>query len=211
MLEALTSKTIYPHKIEPTQSMIMRGMTETAVDKIVNEAKRQLDTLVQNLDDIFTRYTIMAVGGESRHHRAIGGIVLPGPDHRPWAWRTWKPIYDHVGPQAVLDIIPYFEEMGGSFGGQAWVNVCRILHSRLVGELPPHLFVDRCFTLQHNSGCFFNKVFSVSGMDAVLPLHGRDEFPAQSLMDWCGEETKTLWERYWQACNTYMGLELTYA
>jgi hypothetical protein len=189
----------------------MRGITETAVDKIIVEAQQKFDKLVTELDDIFVRYSIMAVGGESRHHYAIGGKVLPGPAHRPWAWEAWKPIYDHVGPQVILDLIPYFLEMSGSFGGEAWATVCRIVHSRLVGELPPRLFVDRCFTLQHNSGCFFNKVFSVRNMDAVLPLHGLDTFPVQEMLSYCGPEIVAIWRKYWDACNTYTGLALGYA
>lgn len=118
--------------------------------------------LVTDLDKCFREYVHLACGGELRHHKACLDSM---GSYRRGAWVKWFYIYEQNGPDALLKMAELFEEFGGgSYGGPPWANAARILHQRELGELGPddftnkQLFVDRVFTLEHNGGCFLNKL-----------------------------------------------------
>lgn len=124
---------------------------------IRNEASALLDQLCQLWDPVLQAYTHMAVGGELRHHTAVGGAVVS--TNRDSAWSGWKDIFEAVGPQALADAAELFLEFpGGAFGGKPWADASLILHKRLTGQLNSRMFLDRIFNAQHNGGCLLNKV-----------------------------------------------------
>ena len=135
----------------------------TELTKLSKKANGLYHDLVEDLDGCFREYVHLACGGELRHHSAMGPSL--GKGFRRGAWVRWFYIYQDNGPEALLKMADLFEEFGGgSYGGPPWANAARILYQREVGELGPddftnkQLFVDRCFTLEHNGGCFLNKL-----------------------------------------------------
>lgn len=132
----------------------------------LTELAKQADVLYHNLvtrlDKCFREYVHLACGGELRHHQACNGSMGV---YRRGAWVKWFYIYEQNGPESLLKMAELFEEFtGGSYGGPPWANAARILYQREMGELGPddftnkQLFVDRVFTLEHNGGCFLNKL-----------------------------------------------------
>lgn len=137
----------------------IQGLQSEQLERLTQEAKGILDKLVERLDPIFCQYMDMAIGGELRHHRAIRSEMRFGSSQREAAWGGWKQVRDQVGPQALLDAAILAEEVTeGGYLGKAWAAPARILHARLTGRIPPVIFVDRAFSLEHNGGSLFNKV-----------------------------------------------------
>lgn len=135
----------------------------TALTKISKKADLLFHNLVEDLDKVFTEYVHLACGGELRHHPAMGPIL--GKSYRRGAWARWYYIYKDNGPESLLKMAELFHEFGGgSYGGPPWANAAEILYHRETGQLGPdaftnkQLFVDRVFTLEHNGGCFLNKL-----------------------------------------------------
>lgn len=168
--------------------------------------------LVRKWDPILIAYTHMAVGGELRHHKAVGAEVLDMDRNR--AWSGWKVIFETVGNAALQDAADLFHEFsGGSFGGKPWADACLILKARLDGKITPHLFLDRIFNAQHNGGCLLNKVtwwgdnarhyqetcaLSVALSELtykVLPSHGQDPEPDyKTLLAYVTPEVRDLFQ-----------------
>ena len=134
----------------------------------------------------FIRYTDMAVGGELRHaaHMMKSGTKAPAPlaialntgkipQDRHAAWKAWKFFRKTHGSQALKwaqITFPRFKSNG--FGGKPWANIAKVLWMYETGLLTPITFVDTCWGLQHNGGCYFDKAWTVSklksGLDATL-------------------------------------------
>jgi hypothetical protein len=131
--------------------------------KLSEKADTAMHILVDELDKSFREYVHLACGGELRHHKAFGK-TLKG--YRKGAWTRWYYIFEQHGVDALLQMVDLFMEFtpGSSYGGERWANAAKILYQREVGELGPtefinkQLFVDRVFTLEHNGGCFLNKL-----------------------------------------------------
>lgn len=121
-------------------------------DEVV-AAKRQL---VERLDPIFQLYVDIAVGGELRHHPALRAQGLHGD--RSYAWREWLSIREQIGPEALMDGVEVFRDMGRGYGGRKWAAAAQLLYRRVTNQIPDWLFVDRVFNMQHNGGSLLNKV-----------------------------------------------------
>lgn len=206
----------------------------TLVTILRNEAEAMFAALVDKWDPILIAYTHMAVGGELRHHNAVGGEVLNSD--RNVAWSGWKLIFEAVGPDALTDAAELFHEFsGGSFGGKPWADACLILHKRLTGQIDRALFLDRIFNAQHNGGCLLNKVqwagdkaryASNYGMSAdssnamtveemttrLLPAHGVEPEPDYStLLAYASQEVRELFadfHEYGRRARLDMGMSL---
>lgn len=95
-----------------------------------------------------------------------------------WAIEQPSSLYDFAA-----DLFREFTDEEG-YGGDAWADAAMVLKMRLDGTLGPtefknkKLFVDRAISLEHNGGCFFDKMYNIEiGMARVLNAHafGRDE------------------------------------
>jgi len=135
------------------------------LDEIKKTANEYFINLVEELDPVFREYSHLAVGGEVRHHQSINSHEIFDGCGRREAWGKWYWIFQQYGPEALLHMSKLFREMeGGSIGGEAWAQASDILYKREMGLLGPdeftnkQLFVDRIFTLEHNNGCFLNKL-----------------------------------------------------
>jgi hypothetical protein len=198
--------------------------------------------LVDKLDDVFQRYLHIAVAGELRHHRAVGGTHLAGPGNRSAAWVGWKEVFRQVGPMALKDAAELFRDFGGgAFGGERWALIAEVLWMRLTDrkgrcircleercecnstegpfvpvqyqepQLPPAVFVDRVFNLQHNGGIVLSKVeWGINNPKSyglreaqyrILPAHGEDPPNYRVLLSVASTKTRTLFDKMWTATN----------
>lgn len=199
-----------------------RDVSATTTMRVMREeASSLLDALVKVWDPILQTYTHIAVGGELRHHNAIGGSVLSG--NRSFAWSGWKDVFDIVGADALTDANDLFLEFsGGSFGGKPWGDACLILHARITNKISPRMFLDRIFNAQHNGGCLLNKVqwagdiarerggkhAYLHGMALndltyrVLPAHGQDPEPDYgTLLAYASREVQALFLDTYEAAG----------
>lgn len=142
-------------KLKQSPRYVLAQLEQTAL--------RMQEALITTLDTVFVAYTHMAIAGEVRHHRAIGGRELP--ECRDSAWAGWRDIYESVGVQAILDVRDLFLEMDdGSYGGEPWANAAYVLYQREKGLFGPtelsnaKIFVDRIFSIEHNGGALLDKV-----------------------------------------------------
>ena len=127
-------------------------------------ARIELVARVDYWDEQFSNYIELACGGEIRHHQAIGNVVLSGI--RKTAWTQWPRVVALYGIESTYTTMSnLFDEFNtGSFGGRPWAIAAELIRDRLLERLGPtaylnkQMFVDRVFTLQHNGGCFLNKL-----------------------------------------------------
>lgn len=192
--------------------VLRRLMSDDTARKVLhNEAEEMMQAMVAEFMPVFRSYAHLAIGGELRHHVAIGGHILPSS--RSAAWAGWKSIFEAVGPQALLDAAELFEEFGGgTYGGKPWADACRVLHAFETGKLSARVFLDRMFALQHNGGCFLNKVTwadkNEMGWDVhklqhqLLPAHGAFPEPDYAtLLSVCGKKVRDLFSDWWKVCR----------
>ena len=133
----------------------------------LHQLKRDAETLFNDLviraDNQFVPYVSLACGGEIRHHQAIGNLSLSAD--RRTAWVQWLDIVKEYGVSAYTTMAMMFREFDSDgFGGEKWAVAAELIRDRLEGKLGTtaflnkQMFVDRIFTLQHNGGCFLNKL-----------------------------------------------------
>lgn len=205
ILESIISGSVGKSHADHEYRLLMSD--DTARKIIQMEAEEAMSALVRELAPIFRSYAHLAIGGELRHHVAIGGHILPSSRSRAWA--GWKSIYEAVGPQALLDAAELFEEFsGGSYGGKPWADACRVLHAYETNQLSSRVFLDRMFALQHNGGCFLNKVtwgdfndmsWGVHDLQyKLLPAHGAMPEPDYAtLLGVASPHVRSLFRDYW--------------
>lgn len=169
-------------------------------------ARRKLEQLETEVASEFASYLDIAVGGELRYARSMLGDDCPkrlqpfikeaALADRGTAWLVWSVIRRAWGIDALYLAEETFDLPGwrGAFGGEAWRDITKVLCSFLEGRINQRIFVDRCFSLEHNSGCVFNKLYRVRGVPTVLSAHGNDEY--DTLLSYASEEAKCLWRRY---------------
>ena len=131
----------------------------------------------------FSAYTDMVVGGELRHGRKMikAWSKLPKPMasaiqegsllviSRNAAWHAWYYFRLQYGTLALgwaEDAFVRFKS--NAYGGPKWAAIARALRW-YEEELHTQVgFVDECCSLQHNGGSYFNKLWSVHGLDVIL-------------------------------------------
>ena len=174
---------------------------------MAEEAKAYRKNLVAKYDPTFCGYVDMAIGGELRYHRAVGG-GRHLPESRSEAWRYWKLLRDRGGVELLLETAQLFDEiLGGSVGGKAWADATRLLHARLTNRITPAQWVDRVFTLQHNGGAFTNKITwngSETGGDItshIGPAPHQDPPDFKTQTNYASGDARALFADWWPAAN----------
>lgn len=184
---------------------------DTTCVLLAEEADAAQAKLVALLDPSFANYVDMAVGGELRHHSAVGFKVLT-KGTRTEAWREWRALRDQLGPQALLDAAVLFREIhGGGIGGEKWAQAAELLHQRITGVFTPKLFVDRVFAAQHNGGSLLNKIYwkirNAPGWGIVAIANGVGDAHAASPPQWgvllaaCSDDVSALFGQWWRHTN----------
>ncbi|WP_324608099.1 peptidylprolyl isomerase [Streptomyces sp. 142MFCol3.1] len=82
---------------------------------------------------------------------------------------TWQRLRRERGHGPALRLATdAFAGPGVEFGGEAWAPVAAMMRRYVRHELPDRVFVDQCFTLEHNNGSLFDKYHDTTTMRAVL-------------------------------------------
>lgn len=108
-------------------------------------------------------------GLASLHHANGKSIDLSREGGRPAAWMAWKTIREELGMDALnWCIIAHLESDSSSYGGPLWSNAAYLIRKRELRQITPVFLVDQAFSLQHNGGEIFNKMWSVQNLVHVL-------------------------------------------
>lgn len=205
-------------EIEERQKLLQKKAEEDPrafLSNLKTQADKRFHDLVEELDKSFREYVHLACGGELRHHEKISPILS---GYRRGSWVHWKFVFEKYGVEAIDQMAEMFLEFPDTaYGGPAWHDAAVILAQRERGELGPdsfinkQLFVDRVFTLEHNGGCFLNKLEWVNKreklkepysyhfecmVDTVLKLHSEDELNIDEMIKYASEEVQDLVRRY---------------
>src|SRR3990167_1086313 len=158
----------------------------------------------------FQAYTDMATGGELRHARNLLDSSVQ-PQHqqlkfllkqtsafhgsRLQAWQEWRVIKERYGITATSWAASAFHELkwgGGSYGGHKWGVISDTLRNFERGEINDVVFLDTCFSLQHNGGIYFNKCWRVDGLQLILDAVFKGEY--MKLYPYASDEVRALWD-----------------
>jgi hypothetical protein len=71
--------------------------------------------------------------------------------------------------------------------------IASALHDVLATKLPPELFLDRVWNLQHHGGIVLNKIYATDELGLVLEAHGKDDH--DTLISFASPATKELWSK----------------
>ncbi|WFE62941.1 peptidylprolyl isomerase [Micromonospora sp. WMMD714] len=112
-------------------------------------------------------------------------------DSRVAWWRTRR----ELGEIPALDLaVDAFAGPGVEYGGEAWAPIAAMLRRYAAGELPARVFIDQCFTLQHNNGCLFDKYFEAEHLLPVLEAQAAGDLA--TLARHASGEVRRRWQRH---------------
>jgi hypothetical protein len=139
------------------------------------------------LEQQFRSYTDMAVGGELRHalsknkgafndiplalKNAMKSNKLRNGDSRKLAWNDWFVLRQQWGTKALDWAVEVFSAFkSGAYGGKKWANIANTLLMYEQRKTTQVTFIDTCWSLQHNGGMYFNKIWSqyITGLHSLL-------------------------------------------
>ena len=153
------------------------------------DAARMLADFETCLAMEFACYLDMAIGGELRYAiQHLGKEALPAelacffreidPGERGMAWMAWTVVRRVLGLRALELAALVFGTSGWAenFGGEAWGTVARLLRDHLRGRVVARVFVDQCFSLEHNTGSVFNKLYETETLAGILEAQYSDDY-----------------------------------
>ena len=154
-------------------------------------ARKELTRLEDRLAEEFCAYLDVAVGGELRYAKNhLPDGTLPTelacffreikPTRRGRAWMVWTIVRRVHGLRAIELAEEVFSrrDWPENFGGWAWAQVVRLLRGYLQGTLCARVFVDQCFSLEHNTGSIFNKLYDTARLSRALVAQSTDDYEA---------------------------------
>lgn len=202
--------------------MVLRDDDPTLkLEELNREADTQYRILIDNLDESFRQYSHLACGGELRYMLKSDPFYS---QERRWAWTQWAFVYEKYGIKGLETMTKMFNENGyGAFGGKKWAAASEILLGREAGTLGPdeltnkQLFIDRVFTLEHNTGSFLNKMAwanNRTGRDGasghwatmkttVLPAHCSNPVDIRTMYRYASENVQNLLMKYFSLAEQY--------
>jgi len=168
---------------------------------------------VTRLDELFSSYTDMAIGGELRHAKKKGAKTIPPmirkalaggilPTSRKSAWMGWYALRSRWGLKALEWCVETYSKpwAAGHYGGPKWGKIADTLRRRETGEYSPRMFVDICWGLEHNGGTYFGKYWADITFGHTLPAvldAGRNVTDANmadsTLLPYASADVATLW------------------
>lgn len=106
---------------------------------------------------------------------------------------TWQRLRRETGHGRVLRLAAdAFAGPGVEFGGEAWAPVAAMVRRYVLHELPDRVFVDQCFTLEHNNGSLFDKYHDTTTMREVLDAQAVTDL--DTLLTHASAEVRELWQ-----------------
>jgi len=131
------------------------------------------------------RHVDLAIGAELAHYDAIPVADMAGPlgefiervcdANSLLHWPQWR---HGRGPDAYRLAQAAFDGPGADYGGDAWAPIAAMMAQYTDGRLPDRVFIDQCFTLEHNNGCIFDKYFDTWEMHNALDAQARGDLEA---------------------------------
>jgi hypothetical protein len=180
-------------------------------DQTVSQASKTFESLVQKWAPVIEGYMWFAIVGELQYYRPIYDVITPLNDiSMAYGWAV---LMELVGKQKAAEYAAQmFSEKGwfGSYGGKNWAMAAKVVGWYNSGDLngapfSPAMFLDRCFSLQHNTGSIFNKKPWSNGfldryqIDQLLTAHGNSDW--KTLSNWASDEVVILFRQQWRAAN----------
>lgn len=112
---------------------------------------------------------------------------------RDGAWREWLEYHDANGARALKQLQLGFAAFGwpGGYGGDAWSFIARVAYEYQSGQMSAHAFMDRCWTLHHNGGNVFDKMYDSYTLDRLLAHQANDKY--HKLAARASREVRELW------------------
>lgn len=113
-----------------------------------------------------------------------GALALLGAKHdkigltsdRTQCWIQWRTLRKELGIDALnWCIMSHLTSQSHSYGGPLWANAANLVRLREKGEKSDVFFIDQAFSLQHNGGDIFNKLWNVNSLGQVLDLAFKGE------------------------------------
>lgn len=174
-------------------------------------AIRKLWTFERELTADLGDYLDVAIGGELRHTLEYDGLWEKYNDHictatkeyltraqklkcnRELCWHVWQELRLTRGSLHLLsdaELIFKDDVWRGNVGGAAWATAARALIDVMTRRIKPRTFVDRCWTLQHNGGAIFDKMYDVAGLYEVLELQAANKYA--QLLPYASGDTKRM-------------------
>jgi hypothetical protein len=159
----------------------------------------------------FAAYTDMVIGGELRHialntrtRKAIPAVLrrVLGydstsrmPPGRHAAWEHWFNLRQRFGAHLSLWTHKAFLAGGwrSGFGGRKWAVIAHTLWLWESEQITDVQFVDTCFSLQHNGGLYFNKVWSVNEALLTPVLDAKFAGDYEKLLKYANSHVRMLW------------------
>jgi len=151
----------------------------------------EFNDLLTTLVTQFTAYTDLAVGGELRHtiskyryslEGVLGtedGLSLITPcGSREGAWRAWRDLRETYGAAVLREAIDAFnlQSISNGYGGPSWARIAKLLLQYVEGKISPLMFIDSCWGLEHNGGCYFSKVwYKFANLKEILDANLRGD------------------------------------
>lgn len=123
-------------------------------------------------------------------------------------WQVWHALAKNSPVAWMLDCADAFDQPSVwgegrvGYGGEAWGSAAAIVASYYRGDITEQTFIDRCWSLEHNNGTIFNKVYpSASTFNREGSFHLlRDVLDRQHNNDYktlvgryCSPHVKGLW------------------
>jgi len=122
----------------------------------IRKESRQRDFSSSYRDDRITEFL-------ERVHNPQAPSKTKKSGQRGFAWSEWRLMRKKHGLGLLAAARDDFNNdnlwPGQSYGGRMWGTAASLVYDYLSGTLKARTFVDRCWSLQHNNGCIFNKVY----------------------------------------------------
>jgi cyclophilin family peptidyl-prolyl cis-trans isomerase len=124
----------------------------------------------------FARHLDFAIGAELVHYDGIPLASPLAPQTIAFIQETcaenamlrWPDVRRGGGSAAYRLAETTFTGPGAEYGGEAWAPVAHLMAQYCDGTIGDRLFIDQCFTLEHNNGCLFDKFYDTWDMPATL-------------------------------------------
>ncbi|MCB5166991.1 peptidylprolyl isomerase [Streptomyces bambusae] len=162
-------------------------------------ARTRFARWVPRLALYFARQLDMIIGVELGHYERAVSDALPEPlagflheVTEQSSQVAWARTRGRMGQAPALALAAEaFAGPGTEYGGALWAPVAELLRRYVEHEVSETVFVDQCFTMQHNNGSLFDKYLETEDMPRVLDAQASGD--EETLIGHASEEVRTLW------------------
>lgn len=163
------------------------------------EARRLFALWVPQLASYFARQLDMIIGLELAHYERARNDRHP-PHLRDFildvttqaSQVAWMRTRRTLGLAKALPLAAEaFAGPGVEYGGRLWAPVAQLLRRYVCHEIADEVFVDQCFTMEHNNGSLFDKYLLTETMPEILNAQAAGDFDV--LLSAASTEVRSLW------------------